>query len=339
MKQERNIYTCPYTQHELQCIPETVKGNEVITGILSGEKDITYPIRNGVPIFLKPEQLLQEQAATLDYYNDASKVYDDVAEITFRIQYLDEVKTRKKFLEPLSLAPNDRVLEIACGTGRDSINIAEELGKEGQYYLQDLCQPMLQRCQDKLRNASVPTEFLVGDACYLPFPDRYFDAIFSFGGLCVFGDIKKSIREMIRVSKLGARIAIGDESMAPWLYDTEYGKLLLANNPLFKAKLPLEYLPPEARDVRIQWVVSGAYFIIYFTVGEGEPKADFDFPIPGVRGGTLRTRYYGKLEGVTAETYALMEEARQKSGKSRHQWLEEVIRNAALQQDQEKERA
>jgi hypothetical protein len=137
---------------------------------------------------------------------------------------------------------------------------------------------------------------------------------------------------MVRVSKVGARVIAGDESMPPWLYESEYGRILLANNPLFKKPIPFEQIPVEARDVVVRWVVGGVYYLIEFTVGEGEPKADFDFPIPGRRGGTLRTRYYGKLEGVTPETFELAQQARDASGKSMHDWIDEAVREAARRQ-------
>ena len=64
-------------------------------------------------------------------------------------------------------------------------------------------------------------------------------------------------------------------------------------------------------------------------VGVGEPRADLDFPIPGVRGGTHRTRYYGHLEGVTPEAKRLAQQARASLGLSMHDWLDKVVREAA----------
>ena len=46
--------------------------------------------------------------------------------------------------------------------------------------------------------------------------------------------------------------------------------------------------------------------------GVGEPPADFDFEIPGPRGGTRRTRHLGQLEGVKPETKELAHKAREK---------------------------
>jgi hypothetical protein len=80
----------------------------------------------------------------------------------------------------------------------------------------------------------------------------------------------------------------------------------------------------------LRWVIGGVFYLIAFTVGEGEPAADFDFEIPGPRGGTYRTRYLGQMEGVKPDTKSLAEQAREKKGLSMHQWLDQVVREAAL---------
>ncbi len=330
MNLNRNIYVCPRTKRPLALQPGQVAGDEVVTGTLSGEGTPVYPISGGVPDFVLRDGLRADQSETLSYYENAATVYDDVAHLSFTIQKVDEDSKRRSFIDLLRLEPQHRVLELACGTGRDSVNIARALGPTGRYYLQDLSRSMIERCGQKLRDAAVPVELSTGDACRLAFPDRWFDAVFSFGGLGVFGDIATALREIVRVARVGARIVVGDESLAPWLYQTEYGRILLNNNPLFKAELPLAQLPPEARDVRVQWVVGGVYYLIDFVVGQGEPEANFDLEIPGARGGTLRTRYYGRMEGVTPQTLDLARRAGAKSGKSMHAWLDAAVCSAAL---------
>lgn len=329
MNQQRNIYVCPETKAPLKCQSSELEGSDIVSGKLVNGDGREYPIRDGIPDLIFPRDLSPEMREAMDYYEGVASIYDDVAHLSFRIQYVDETKARQGFVKLLQLTRGSRVLELACGTGRDSEIIAQELDQTGQLYLQDISRSMLVKCREKLSRFEVPTEFSLGNACYLPFPDRYFDAVFSFGGLGVFGDIAKSLKEIIRVSKVGAKVIVGDESMPPWLYDTEYGRMLLNNNPLFKNPIPFAQIPVEAREVVVRWVVGGVYYLIEFVVGEGEPKADFDLPIPGQRGGTLRTRYYGKLEGVTPETYELAQQARKKSGGSMHQWLDRVVREAA----------
>lgn len=333
MNQARHIYVSPDTKHPLSYVPdESDGGGKCLGGSLIGEDGEEYPIRDGIPDLTFPRELGSEQKEALDYYEGAASAYDDVAYLSFRIQYVDERQARKEFVKLLNLRPNCRVLELACGTGRDSENIAAELDAEGELYLQDLSRSMLLRCKEKLAGFTVPTKFVVGNACYLPFPDNYFDAVFSFGGMGVFGDIRQSLQEIVRVSKVGAKVVVGDESMPPWLYESEYGQILLNNNPLFRKPIPFDLLPVESRDVTVRWVVGGVYYLIDFAVGDGEPKADFDLEIPGKRGGTLRTRYRGRLEGVTPETFELAHRAREKSGKSMHRWLDEVVREAATKE-------
>lgn len=117
--------------------------------------------------------------------------------------------------------------------------------------------------------------------------------------------------------------------MPQWLRDTEFGKVLMNSNPHYKFDLPLDYLPVEARNVRIDWIIGGVFYVISFDVGEGIPYANLDFEIPGVRGGTHRTRYYGHTEGLSPEAIELAKKAREISGKSMFDWLNDAVIEAA----------
>ncbi|HSW71346.1 MAG TPA: methyltransferase domain-containing protein, partial [Gammaproteobacteria bacterium] len=258
-----------------------------------------------------------------------AEAYDELQGLTFAIQNEDEAAVRKDMVKSLDLRKNFKVLELSCGTGRDSENIAAQLDKNGELFVQDLSGAMLRQCKMKLEKLTVPVEYVVGNASYLPYPDHYFDAVFSFGGLNVFEDPKRALKEMVRVTKPNGKIVVGDESLPVWLYDTEFGRTLLNANPLFKHNVPFDLIPVEARNVSVKWIIGGVYYLISFTVGEGEPKGNFDLKIPGRRGGTLRTRYHGQLEGVTEETKKLVLEAAAKNKKSIHDWLDQALRAAA----------
>ena len=193
---------------------------------------------------------------------------------------------------------------------------------------------MLKQAIKKLEPYSnnIKIEYSAGDATYLPYPDNYFDSAYHFGGLNTFSDIQRAFKEISRVVKVGGRVVIGDESMPPWLRKSEFGKVLMNSNPHYKYNIPLEFLPECARDVNLKWVIGGVFYLFDFTVGDGVPKADFDFEIPGPRGGTHRTRYFGTLEGVTAEAKELAVKAQEISGKSMHEWLTDVIISTAKSQ-------
>jgi len=320
-------YVCPVNGCGLKLQQTTDSENE--DSVLVSEKGLRYSIIDDIPNFTFPQQLGELQQQQLDYYQACAENYDDVQHLTFDIQRENEKQVRENSIKQLNLRRSSKVLEIACGTGKDSEIIADQLDDTGELFLQDISSAMINQCRDKLINSKVQTHFSVGNASYLPFEDDVFDAIYSFGGLNVFDDKKKSLQEMVRVTKPGGRIVVGDESMPPWLYETEFGKILLNNNKLFKIELPLNEMPIEAREVCVRWIIGGVYYLIDFTVGKGEPNANFDMEIPGSRGGTLNSRYFGQLEGVSVTTKVLAEQAAKNKGISHHQWLNEVVLNAA----------
>jgi len=152
-----------------------------------------------------------------------------------------------------------------------------------------------------------------------------FDAVYHFGGLNTFSDIARAFKEAVRVTKPGGKVVMGDESMPPWLRSTEFGKVLMNSNPHYVYPLPLAHLPVEARQTRLRWIIGEVFYVIDFVVGVGTPPANLDFSIPGPRGGTHRTRYYGQLEGVSPEAKRAAQEAAARSGKSMHDWLSELV--------------
>lgn len=330
-REDANLYVCPETRStvSLKTVLEEMD-HEIMSGLLVSQEGAEYPITHGVPDLTFPRKLSQPDQYARSFYDARAEAYDQNLHLTFKTHHEDEQKLRNEFIDTLELQPAHRVLEVACGTGRDSEIIARRLGPQGQLCLQDIAVQMLERCRQRLSGTDVPAAYCVSNACYLPYPDKYFDAVYSFGGLGEFSDIKRALAEMVRVSKIGARIVVGDESMPPWLRETEFAKILVTTNKQFLAPLPLEQMPVEARNVSVRWVIGGVFYLIAFTVGEGEPTADFDFEIPGPRGGTYRTRYLGQLEGVTPDTKSLADQAREKKGLSMHTWLDQVVREAAL---------
>lgn len=308
------------------------EGDEIIAGTLVGEDGSRFPITGGIPNLTYPFELPASDRDILDYYQREAEVYDRYLPLTFQTFGVDETEARNGMIDALRLRPQSRVLEIGCGTGRDSVLIAQRLGPEGRLFLQDLSPALLAQAVERLAGVAVPTSFAVANGYYLPFPDDYFDAAFHFGGLNTFGDIRRCFAELVRVTKPGGRVVVGDESMPPWLRHTEFGKVLMNSNPHYRFELPLDKLPVEARNVVLRWIIGGVFYVFEFDVGEGEPHADLDFDIPGPRGGTHRTRFYGQLEGVAPEVKALAHRARAASGKSMHAWLNEVITRAAREQ-------
>src|SRR5450830_1476098 len=169
--------------------------------------------------------------------------------------------------------------------------------------------------------------FSCSDATDLPFVDNAFDAAYHFGGLNLFPDLKKGISEMNRVVKPGGTVVISDEGMAPWLKSTEMGEMLIKNNALYAYTPPLSLLPETARNVNLSWELSNTFFVIDFMVADTPVYIDIDVPHVGTRGGSIRSRYFGQLEGVDPALRDRLYAEAAKQGISRVALLERLLQN------------
>ena len=102
------------------------------------------------------------------------------------------------------ISPGDRVLDVACGTGVLTREVAGRAGPGGAVTGLDLSPEMLAvaaRLSPELR-------WQQGSADALPFPDQSFDAVVSQFGLMFFPDPVAGLREMVRVLVPGGRLAV-----------------------------------------------------------------------------------------------------------------------------------
>lgn len=324
-------YRCPISGGELELeTPSSIIDGKVIEGVLLS-KNIgrKYFIKEGCIDFITPEQELKGAAFARKYYSEIAKTYDENVHITFELYNENESKIRNRMIDLLELKPNYKILEVSAGTGKDSEIIASRLNKDGGLWLLDISPDMLAYNMVRLKKVDIPTEFIVASACSIPFVDNYFDALFCFAGVGHFPDLPKGLKEMARVVKPGGKVVFCEKNVPEWLRDTEYGKICINNNAMFADPVPLKHIPVEARNLCLRWMNGNVHYVFDYTVGVGEPKGNFDLEIPGERGGTFNTRYYGKLEGVTPETKQKAIEAQKLTGRSMHKWLDEIIRREA----------
>lgn len=328
-----DIFKCPLTKKSLSLKGEIKKNGDIKEGYLYSDGKNKYRIFKGIPIFIIDDKLTEMEIETQKEYDIVSdSFYDNAVDWLFASFYENEDDVREKMIDLLELESDHRVLEIGCGTGRDSFRIARRLGAKGKFYFQDLSVSMVVKTKKILEAKKFNCELhsFASSARYLPFPSGYFDSVFHFGGFNNFPQPRETLKEIAQVTKKGGKVVFGDESLPPWLRDTEFGSIICTNNPLFKHELPLRYLPVNSHNVKLRWVIGGCFYLIDFVVGEGLPKINLDLPHKGKRGGTLRTRYYGQLEGVMPETKKLAYKAAEKCGLSLFEWLNKSIKKSAL---------
>ena len=329
-----NELRCPFSRQPFQLVDAVIEDGRIVSGRLVSPEQREYAIEDGVPNFVDPARLSDVEARTkAEYDRVAEQIYDIAMDWQFAAMYEDENAVRESMVDMLALSPGAAVLEVGCGTGRDSFRLARRLNAVGRLHMQDLSPGMVHACVKKMAQLQPSHAFACGldysvsNATMLPFPDGTFDAVFHFGGFNQFGDLKTGAAELARVAKLGGRIVFGDEAVAPWLKGTEFDAIVTTNNPLFKAEAPLAALPVDARDVVIRWIIANCFYVIGFTKGEGPPPLNLDLSHQGWRGGTMRTRYFGLLEGVSVEAKSLVREAAARAGVSVHEWLDRLIKS------------
>jgi ubiquinone/menaquinone biosynthesis C-methylase UbiE len=323
---------CPYSHSPLRLVDAVLQDDRAISGTLVSPENRVYPIESGIPRFVDPARLSEIEARTKNEYDRvADEIYDAAVDWQFAAMYEDEQAVRESMIDMLRLTPEANVLEVGCGTGRDSTRLAARLDARGRLHLQDLSSGMVEACARAMsrHTFSGTIDYSVASATRLPFGDGAFDAVFHFGGFNQFGDLKAAAAELTRVAKPGGRIVFGDEAVAPWLRGTEFDAIVTTNNPLFMAAPPLDALPAGARDVVVRWIIGNCFYVIGFAKGDGPPPLNLDLPHKGWRGGTMRTRYFGVLEGVTSEAKEMARASALRCGISVHEWLDRLIRDAA----------
>jgi demethylmenaquinone methyltransferase/2-methoxy-6-polyprenyl-1,4-benzoquinol methylase len=117
----------------------------------------------------------------------------------------------KKFtIEMSGVRPDDRVLDIAGGTGDLAAKFSRLVGSKGLVVLADINSSMLQIGRDKLTDSGIAGNVVYAQAnaeC-LPFQSDYFDCITIAFGLRNVTDKDKALQSMLRILKPGGRLLV-----------------------------------------------------------------------------------------------------------------------------------
>jgi ubiquinone/menaquinone biosynthesis C-methylase UbiE len=278
-----------------------------------------------IPIFASEQQDNSEYSC-----DNAAQMHDNALRWVFATFQANEEDLRQRLVDRIGLKRGQRVLVTGAGAGNDLPYVAKALSGRGDIYAQDIAKEMLLagvlRHGLQLEELGIGLHFSVSDASNLPFDDGFFDAAYHFGGINLFPDIAKGIAEMNRVVNPGGTIVIGDEGMAPWLVKSELGRMLINNNPLYANIPPLWALPETARSVKLSWELCNCFYVIEFQASQTPLTVNIDVPHLGKRGGTIRSRFFGQLEGVDPTLRERVYQEAERRGMSRVAFLESALR-------------
>lgn len=240
----------------------------------------SFPIRDNMPVFLRPEDMTGLNRKYNQLYETIGGFYDDSQRVACALGGMDRDAYVRSYLEPLEVKPGDRVLETSVGTGLNFKYLPRDIQRFGL----DLSREMLLRCQSNLRRWDMQADFFVGNAEALPFADESFDIVFHVGGINFFSDRATAIAEMIRVARPGSLLLIADETEE---HVKEAYESIPYTREFFKGRTnavsaPVDLIPAEMEDVRVKILdVAGKKRFYYLTFRKPRSAAPLHAAGPG----------------------------------------------------------
>jgi SAM-dependent methyltransferase len=200
------------------------------------------------------------------------------------------------FIGRLHLKPGTKVLDVACGTGNQSIPAAragaEVIGL-------DIATNLLEQARKRATDEKLKIEFVEGDAEKLPYAAARFDVVVSMFGAMFAPRPEVVASELLRVCRPGGLIAMGN-----WTPDGFVGQMF---------KITSRHAPPPPGvPAPSLW---GDEKVVTERLG-GKTRLEmtrqhllFDYPFPP----SDAVAFFRKYFGPTQMTFARLDEAGQKA--------------------------
>jgi SAM-dependent methyltransferase len=144
-------------------------------------------------------------ADQITHWNESSGPnWAELAELLDR--QLSDVSARA--MAALAPRAGERVLDVGCGCGRSTLDLARAVGPEGRAVGLDVSRPMLSVARARAEAAGLAhASFLEGDAQVYPLLAGGFDALFSSFGVMFFEDPTLAFANLRRALRPGGRLA------------------------------------------------------------------------------------------------------------------------------------
>jgi SAM-dependent methyltransferase len=199
-----------------------------------------------------------DNAAQIEYWNR-----------TAGPRWTDRQEEQDLVLRPISdrliaaadAKPGERVVDIGCGCGDTTIDLAARVSPGGEALGLDISEPMLNRARERAPSG-LPARFVLADATVFDFEPERADLAVSRFGVMFFADPARSFANLRRGIKPGGRLVFvcwREAKQNPWMM-----------MPLREAKKhapPLPETNPEdpgpfafANDARVRSILSAAGF-------------------------------------------------------------------------------
>lgn len=118
---------------------------------------------------------------------------------------------RARAVDLATVAAGDRVVDVACGTGDLSLELARRVASGGEVVGCDFSEQMLEIAREKAARQAAPhadVRFEWANALELPYADGEFAAATVGFGARNFSDLERGLSEMRRVVRPGGKVVV-----------------------------------------------------------------------------------------------------------------------------------
>lgn len=187
----------------------------------------------------------------------------------------------KRFTVRLAaLKPNERLLDLAGGSGDLVKLFSKNNGAQGEMWLTDINASMLKVGRDRLLDAGVLCPALLCDAEKLPFPSNYFDIVTCAFGLRNMTHKDRALAEMQRVLRPGGRAIVLEfskvwEPLRPAYDAYSFNVLPVLGKYVARDEASYRYLAesirmhPDQETLKAMMVEAGLAKVDYFNLTAG----------------------------------------------------------------------
>jgi len=224
------------------------------------------------------------------YKNKEQYVHAIFSSIAHRYDFLNTTLSlnrdkywRRFTVSKTGLGEKGSALDVCCGTGMLTMELAKAAGPGGKITGLDFCENMLEKAQKNIANSPFTNniELVQGNAIDLPFRDNSFDCATIGFALRNVPDVEKTICEMKRVVKPGGRVVSLELSkpsvpVFKQIYYFYFNRLVpLLGKMGIGQDGPYSYLPnsvmifPHQREIRDLFARLGLLNAAYFELTGG----------------------------------------------------------------------
>ncbi len=176
-------------------------------------------------------------------FNDISSTYDFINIIS---SFGIDRYWRNRLINTIKLSPNDRLLDVATGTGDVAFGFLKKY--KSSIIGLDIAKNMIDIAKQKSKKYSKDITFIVGDAEKMDFDNNYFNALTISFGFRNIGEYDTALSEFYRVLDKNGKIAILEFSKptSKWftpLFNFYFNKVIPLIGAILSRKDAYLYLP------------------------------------------------------------------------------------------------